>query len=82
MLSGRGLCDGLITRPETDCGASNECDLETSRMRRPWPSLGLTAANKFPDNYELAIPQDVRDVYREFCLLPDLIKFYIGYLKL
>jgi len=42
VLSGRGLCVGLITRPEesTDCGAFNQCDLETSRMRRPWPALG------------------------------------------
>jgi len=40
VLSGRGLCDGLITRPEESyrlwCVA--ECDLETSRMRRPWPT--------------------------------------------
>ena len=41
-LWGRGLCDGLITRP----GESYRqwcvvvCDLETSRIRRPWPALG------------------------------------------
>jgi hypothetical protein len=33
VLSGRGLCDGLSP---TKCGMS-ECDLETSRMRRPGP---------------------------------------------
>ena len=37
VLSGRGLCDELITRPEESyrlwCVAV--CDLETSRMRRP-----------------------------------------------
>ena len=37
MLSGRGLCDELITRPEESyrllCVVV--CDLETSRMRRP-----------------------------------------------
>jgi hypothetical protein len=32
VLSGRGLCDGLITRPEnpTECGVS-ECDREASK---------------------------------------------------
>ena len=30
VLSGRGLCDGLITRP-TDCGAFVVCDQETSK---------------------------------------------------
>jgi len=45
VLSGRGRCDGLITRPEQSyrlwCVAV--CDLETSRMRRPWPALGRRA---------------------------------------
>ena len=39
LLSGRGLCDELITRPE-ECGVS-ECDREPSTMRRPWPTRGL-----------------------------------------
>jgi len=38
VLSGRGLCDGLITRPEESyrlwCVVVR--DLETSWMRRPW----------------------------------------------
>ena len=38
MLSGRGLCDGLITRPEESyrlcCVVV--CDLETSRMGAPY----------------------------------------------
>jgi len=42
VLSGRGLCDGLITRSEASyrlcCVVV--CDLETSRMRRPWPAPG------------------------------------------
>jgi hypothetical protein len=48
MLSVRGLCDELITRPEE----SNRlwcvvvCDLETSRMRRPWPALGAAPQKK------------------------------------
>jgi len=45
VLSGRGLCDELITRPEESyrlwCVVL--CDLETSRMRRPWPALGRSA---------------------------------------
>ena len=42
VLSGRGLCVVLITRPEEsiDCGVFSECDLEASRMRTPWPALG------------------------------------------
>jgi len=48
VLSGRGLCDELITRPEESyrlwCVAV--CDLETSRMRRPWLALGRSATAK------------------------------------
>jgi len=48
VLSGRGLCDGPITRPEESyrlwCVAV--CDLETSSMRRPWQALGLSAIEK------------------------------------
>jgi hypothetical protein len=33
----------LFQRSPTDCGESNECDLETSKMRRPWPTLGSSA---------------------------------------
>jgi hypothetical protein len=43
VLSGRGLCDGLITRPEESyrLWCVVVCDLETSCMRRPWPTGGL-----------------------------------------
>ena len=48
VLSGRGLCDALITRPEESyrlcCVVV--CDLETSRMRRPWPALGRRVTGK------------------------------------
>jgi hypothetical protein len=42
-LSGRGLCDGLITRPEESyrLWCVLVCDLETSRMRRLKPASGL-----------------------------------------
>jgi len=43
VLSGRGLCDGLITRPEKSyrLWCVVVCDSETSRMRRPWPTHTL-----------------------------------------
>jgi hypothetical protein len=43
LLSGRGLCDGPITRPE--CGVP-ECDLETATMRRPRPTRVVEASIK------------------------------------
>jgi len=53
VLSGRGLCDELIARPEESyllwCVVM--CDLETSRMRSPWSLLGHNATeniNLFP----------------------------------
>jgi hypothetical protein len=48
VLSGRGLCDELITRPEKSYQMWRVvvCDLETSRMRRPWPALGRSATGK------------------------------------
>jgi hypothetical protein len=48
VLSGRGLCDEMITRP----GESYRmwyvvlCDLETSRLRRSCPALGRSATEK------------------------------------
>jgi len=48
VLSGRGLCDELITCPEESyrLRCVVVCDLETSRMRRPWPALGRIATAK------------------------------------
>ena len=45
VLSDRGLCDGLITRPEESYRLWRivVCDLETSGMWRPWPALGRGA---------------------------------------
>ena len=47
LLSGRSLCDGLITPPEgpIECGVP-ECDREASIMRRPWPTRGRCAVHK------------------------------------
>ena len=48
VLPGRGLCDELITRPEESyrLWCVVVCDLETSWMRRPWPTGGCRAKNK------------------------------------
>jgi len=48
VLSGRGLCNELITRPEESyrLWCVVVCDLETSWMRRPWPTGGCCAKNK------------------------------------
>jgi len=48
VLSGRGLCDALITRLEESYRLWRVvvCDLETSRMRGPWPALGRSATKK------------------------------------
>ena len=61
----------LITRPESpsECGVS-ECDLETSTMRRPWP----TGAVGFGGGVgtQRSDPQDFLAVcnllYRQVCL--------------
>jgi len=48
VLSGRGLCDGLITRPEESyrLWCVVVCDPETSWMTRPWPTGGCRTKNK------------------------------------
>jgi len=52
VLSGRGLCDELIIRPEESyrLWCVIVCDLETSRMRSPWPALGRSATGKKNNN--------------------------------
>jgi len=45
VLSGRGICDTLITHPDESyrlcCVVV--CDLEASRKSGPWPALGCSA---------------------------------------
>jgi hypothetical protein len=50
MLSGRGLCEELITRPKESyrVWCVVVCNLETSRMRRPWPALGVGSQRHSP----------------------------------
>jgi hypothetical protein len=45
VFSGRGLCDGLITRPKESyrLWCVVVCDLGTSWMRRPWPTVSRRA---------------------------------------
>ena len=52
MLSGRGPCDELITRPEESyrLRCVIVCDLETSLMRRPWPPGGCCDNNNNNNN--------------------------------
>ena len=49
VLSGRGLCVGLINhqRSSTERGVS-ECDHDSTTMRRPWPTRGCCAVVKCP----------------------------------
>jgi len=64
VLSGRGLCDELITRPEESyrlwCVVL--CDLETSRMRRPRPALGRSATAKKKKLYILYVKFVIRRI--------------------
>ena len=48
VLSGRGLCDEPITRPEESypLWCVVVCDLEISGLRRPWPVLSSSATGK------------------------------------
>ena len=48
VLSGRGLCDKLITHPEEPyrLWCVVVCDLEASWMRRPWPNGGCRTKKK------------------------------------
>ena len=47
MLSGRGLCVGLITRPEESYRLCvSECDRDLSIMRGSWPTRGCCSIVK------------------------------------
>jgi hypothetical protein len=48
VLSGRGLCDELITLPDETyrLRCVVVCDLEAWRTRRPWSALGRSAIGK------------------------------------
>jgi hypothetical protein len=67
VLLGRGLCDELTTCPEESyrLRCVVVCDLETSRMRRPWPALGRssTARKKKPHTFSCVIMWARRFIY-------------------
>jgi hypothetical protein len=48
VLSGKGLCVGLITRPEESYRLWRVvvCDREAPMMKRPWPTGGCCAIEK------------------------------------
>jgi len=68
VLSGRGLFDELITRTEESyrLWCVVVCDLETSRMRRPWPALGRSATKKKRNLMSTIL---VRRVLKSFALV-------------
>jgi hypothetical protein len=55
VLSGRGLCDGLIPRPEESyrLWCAIVYDLKKSSMRRPWPLLGCCVRNNNASKVQL-----------------------------
>ena len=70
VVLGRGLGEELITRPEESCRlwCVVVCDLETSLMRRPWPTGACRAKNKqasqklSPPTPYLSIPYQPADI--------------------
>jgi len=71
VLSGRGLCGELITRPEEyyRLWCVVVCDLENSRMGRPWPALCRSArGKKRHGNGDVLIR---RPCFRTFSLTPE-----------
>jgi hypothetical protein len=50
VLSGRGLCDELITRTEESYRLWSVVDQETSWTRRPYPALGYRARENNNNN--------------------------------
>jgi hypothetical protein len=50
VLSGRGLCDELITRPEESyrlwCVVVCDLEKQTSWLRGPWPTRGVSGQEK------------------------------------
>jgi hypothetical protein len=61
VFSGRGLCFGLITRPEESyrVWCVSESDREASIMRRPWPTMGCRAMGKAGGGGECIAEKDI-----------------------
>jgi len=69
-LSGRVLCEELISHPEESyrLWCVVVCDLETSRMRRPWPTGVCHAKNK-QTNKGGKVSEGWRKLYKGECLM-------------
>jgi len=74
VLSGRGLCDGLITRPEESyrLWCVIVCDLEILLMRGPWPGgfLRQKQTNK-QTNLHPELPNGYQNKNHTFFLNPN-----------
>jgi hypothetical protein len=66
VLSGRGLCDELVTRPEESyrllC-VSNVCDHETSKNEEAQAQIGLSSHRKKNFKYISVKANDMCEVY-------------------
>jgi hypothetical protein len=62
VLSGRGLCVGLITCSEEFYRLWCVCDLEASTRRKRWPTRGCCAVEK-EDRY--IIPHTMLVIYKQ-----------------
>ena len=71
VMSGRGLCDELLTRPEESYRVCCVifCNIETLWMRRPWPTGGC-CAKKQTIVKEKPLPQHTFP-FMYLCFLPD-----------
>jgi hypothetical protein len=83
VLSGTGLSDELITRPEKSyrLWCVVVCDLETSKLRRPWPALGRSATKKYTCINTIHIYVDINTcindyIYIYVCILFDWINYF------
>jgi hypothetical protein len=72
VLSGRGLCVGLITSPEESCRVwvcPTECDRKASIMRRPWPTGAVALRGKMYSSFKC---------YSRFCLGGPRVEIILG----
>ena len=71
VLSGTGLCDALITRPEESyrMWCVVVCYLKTSRMRRPCPTLGRSATGGKKTKIKTVRHSDSKVHFGQICAL-------------
>jgi hypothetical protein len=78
VLSGRDLCDELITRPEESYRVCSVivCELETSWMR-PWPTGGCRTKSKQTKKYPMSNWSGASDVQVRSPCLRDFLQVFI-----